>query len=571
LEHYSSIAVYQTIVGSQNGESNNSKCINPIAEDRDKGKWWVALRVAHHSEGPSQYRRGTNIETAVVEETPHLAVSLPSGSCYYLLDDFNHHHQHTVLTTGEASTAGMRYSCTYRLLRDSHNIHDWIDRGKSAVRQFHKKGPKIWRSEQLLLTEIESEWIRQFYIQGTGHHHLLWESYWKEPMQELLNIWTRLEFRTEQTILLLRSAAEGKCGMGMNIEKTVHKPTKAERKARDRRKKSLLTIQELVSRVNSCRDETSEGGGEMALAELYQPMAVHLLERAEMRIKWEKREKDHVFHELPLDCRPMEIPLRFECIDDVNNIGSECIGTTRLKKNLNETAEQLLQLGRAYQNSDVNQLPQWKENESEQHPLAKGDSSTHNHAMDWPGWNTSDRVFGIELQHPWAGAVIDGKKQIETRSYNLPPSLIGKKIMIIESSSGKAGISSLSNYVNLDGTNGNKVIGWCTFSSVKTYTAKEKFQAEDNLHLVTSDSGYGWRDGLTKYIYGWIVGKRYRFDGSFDGGKNMYDSGVRRFRSLFELNKKSIGACPIKNKKNLKRNRKNRENINGKKKIRKRY
>ena len=599
LEHFSSIAVYQTILGSQKDGSNNNSndkrkrqrtdCQKQKADEEEEGQWLVALRVAHHSEGPQasqQRRRGTNTETATVEETPPIAVNLPSGSCYYLLDDFNHHHQHTVLTTGNTST--VRYSCTFRLLRDSHNIQDWIDRGKSAMRQFHKKGSRIWRSEQLLLTEIESEWIRQFYIQGTGHHQLLWESYWKDPIQELLSIWSRLEHRTEQTIELLRAAAEGKCGVGMNTEKAADKPTKAERKARDRRKKSLASIRELVSRIN----ETPEEDGATAFTELYQPMAELLEERAEMRSKWEKREKDHVFHELPLDYRPMKVPFKFERTIDENNIGNEYVATSPLPNSpdkLKEIAAQLLQLGRAYRNGDAKQLPPpWKKEKPKQNALAEGDSTVDDHSkpLDWSGWNACDQLFGLELQHPWAAAIIDGKKVIETRSYSLPPSLIGgTKIMIIESSSGKAGVSSLCNHVDFStssrkkGTGNSKVIGWCTFTSVKTYTTKQEFQAEENLHLVTPDSGYGWKDdGSTEKVYGWIVGERYRFDESSttDEENFLYDSGVRRFRSLFQLHKKkSKDACPnTSNKKNInKRNleRKNKQNSNGKKKKRGRY
>jgi hypothetical protein len=159
--------------------------------------------------------------------------------------------------------------------------------------------------------------------------------------------------------------------------------------------------------------------------------------------------------------------------------------------------------------------------------------------------------------------------------------------MIIESSSGKAGVSNLCNHVDFSssskkGTEGgnNKVIGWCTFSSVKTYTTKQEFEAEENLHLVTPDSGYGWKDdGSTKKVYGWIVGERCRFDESSitDEKINVYDSGVRRFRSLFQLHKKkSIDTSCAKtiNRKNVnkrKLERKNKKNSNGKKKKRGRY
>jgi alpha-ketoglutarate-dependent dioxygenase FTO len=163
LEHFSTIAVYQTLPQAKDPEPE----IQEI-------KWSVALRVAHNSEGPLSSRRGTDIESSIVTDTPPIAVSLPSGSAYYLLDDFNHHHQHTVLTSGDVNSAGVRYSCTYRLLRESHNVKYVIDRCRAVCSNFHKKGSKLWRSEQLLLTELESEWLRQFYIQGEQHHDLLW-------------------------------------------------------------------------------------------------------------------------------------------------------------------------------------------------------------------------------------------------------------------------------------------------------------------------------------------------------------------------------------------------------------
>ena len=133
----------------------------------------MALRVAHHAEGPESSRRGRDIQSSLAGNTPTLSVSLPSGSAYYLLDDFNHHHQHAVVSGGNSED--VRYSCTYRLLRTSHNINFMLERCRKVCSLFHKKGSKIWRPEQLLLTEIESEWIRQFYIQGKQHYDLLWK------------------------------------------------------------------------------------------------------------------------------------------------------------------------------------------------------------------------------------------------------------------------------------------------------------------------------------------------------------------------------------------------------------
>ena len=149
-------------------------------------RWSIALRVAHDSEGPGSSNRGSDITSSVVTNTPPIAISLPSRSAYYLLDDFNHHHQHAVLVNDNNnnithndnkhhSPAGVRFASTHRLLREGHNVYFILNRCRNACSQFHKKGPKVWRSEQLLLTEIESEWIRQFFIQGEGHRQNLWK------------------------------------------------------------------------------------------------------------------------------------------------------------------------------------------------------------------------------------------------------------------------------------------------------------------------------------------------------------------------------------------------------------
>jgi mRNA N6-methyladenine demethylase len=216
LEHYSTIAVYQLLVPHKTNTNNFSTKEDKKEQQNDTSEqatatmdlpkhyeWSIALRVAHYSEGPNASRRrgGKDIDSSIVTGTPPIACSLPSCSAYYLLDDFNHHHQHTVLygakrTTGASNnnnnnnkniaptpnlasddtivSPGIRYSCTFRLLRPNHNVTDMLDRCKAAIGNFHKKGAKLWRSEQLLLTELETEWLRQFYIQGRGHFEMLW-------------------------------------------------------------------------------------------------------------------------------------------------------------------------------------------------------------------------------------------------------------------------------------------------------------------------------------------------------------------------------------------------------------
>ena len=75
----------------------------------------------------------------------------------------------------DQSAAGVRYASTHRLLREIHNVNFVLERCRSVCSQFHKKGATIWKTEQTLLFHIESEWIRQFYIQGQGHKDNLWK------------------------------------------------------------------------------------------------------------------------------------------------------------------------------------------------------------------------------------------------------------------------------------------------------------------------------------------------------------------------------------------------------------
>ena len=64
---------------------------------------------------------------------------------------------------------------------------------------------KSLRSEQLALNEVEFEWIRQFYIQGPLHFQL--HPWWHGPMAALLELWGKLEQRTQIVIQALRDAA----------------------------------------------------------------------------------------------------------------------------------------------------------------------------------------------------------------------------------------------------------------------------------------------------------------------------------------------------------------------------
>lgn len=94
LSDFSSIAVYHHIEGNNTTDNNN-----------DISPWRVALRVADER-----------------TRTPALSVPLPSGTCYYLLDDFNHQHEHAVISGSNS----LRYSSTHRVARAGAGTWQYI-------------------------------------------------------------------------------------------------------------------------------------------------------------------------------------------------------------------------------------------------------------------------------------------------------------------------------------------------------------------------------------------------------------------------------------------------------------
>ena len=177
----------------------------------------------------------------------------------------------------------------------------------------------------------------------------------------------------------------------------------------------------------------------------------------------------------------------------------------------------------------------------------------HAKPNSWPGWK--DATFGLELQSPFAGYLLDGRKTIETRAYALPPDLLSAagrevRIDVLESARGRAGVSAVPDVVPLsaaaaadDGaarrppsSSSLTRAGWCTFARSFRYATRGAFEADAAKHLVDAASGYGWRDD--RPMYGWVVGTRgrYRPGGhGDDDGRIEYATAERRRRSLFEL------------------------------------
>ena len=158
-------------------------------------------------------------------------------------------------------------------------------------------------------------------------------------------------------------------------------------------------------------------------------------------------------------------------------------------------------------------------------------------SLEWPGW--SDRRFCIEVQMPWSELMLERKKTIEVRSYVLPKALLGRKIYILQSPCNESSASKIGDQIDLcrvgdvdadDSSSHVKLVGWCIFNKIIDFHSESAFYAASDQHLVTPDSIFRWKNGITNCLYGWEVeqvGRDIPSEESF--------LAVRRLRSLFEL------------------------------------
>jgi hypothetical protein len=103
-------------------------------------------------------------------------------------------------------------------------------------------------------------------------------------------------------------------------------------------------------------------------------------------------------------------------------------------------------------------------------------------------------MHGLFVQRPFASSLVHGTKIVETRSYRLPPHLLGQTVYIIETPrrgqrrSGDRGM----------------IVGTVRFEKCFQYVSREHWLSDQHRHLVLdADPLYGWRHDRPKF--GWVV------------------------------------------------------------------
>ena len=213
---------------STSGSSNYNVClINYMAPDgkyplRNETKFGIGkMSVSWHADSSLQqystigvyHVTGSNTSNWAIasrvtndDKTPALVVPLKNKDTYFMLDDFNHHHQHAVITG-----SSWRYSCTMRVAVTKQDTWDYIlakalegnDFANSLMKKLSRSrddpkslsnamDPQILRKLGAANMEIEFEWLRMFFLQGKEHMKSH-RQYWLPRIEKLEELWSNID------------------------------------------------------------------------------------------------------------------------------------------------------------------------------------------------------------------------------------------------------------------------------------------------------------------------------------------------------------------------------------------
>ncbi|KAJ1495429.1 FTO catalytic domain-containing protein, partial [Baffinella frigidus] len=129
-------------------------------------------------------------------KTPAVAVPMVSGEGYVMLAGFNEAHQHCVIS-GDAR----RFSSTHRVADPERSTLGYIEeRCLEALKLSREPHPDALRVFMEVHTELEAEWLRQFYFQGLVHASV--NVWWTGKMRELQKHFRAFERRTAGVVAL---------------------------------------------------------------------------------------------------------------------------------------------------------------------------------------------------------------------------------------------------------------------------------------------------------------------------------------------------------------------------------
>lgn len=172
LEALSSIAVY-----------HSSEEVDPRKQESGAEEYWhIGLK------------RAWDIVTPAVRH------ALLSGDSYFMLHQLNTTHQHAVLAgTGKRFSSTHRKAITHGQTLDyisarcaAATEHEW---GEACLPRTSSEGRALVRRAALLLSvwsEVEMEWIRQFWMQGR-RHAAMHSYFWRPHLEQMEQQWRSMQ------------------------------------------------------------------------------------------------------------------------------------------------------------------------------------------------------------------------------------------------------------------------------------------------------------------------------------------------------------------------------------------
>jgi len=161
----------------------------------------------------------------------------------------------------------------------------------------------------------------------------------------------------------------------------------------------------------------------------------------------------------------------------------------------------------------------------------------HKKQSHWDGWSQQNKYFGLEVQHPFSTLILEKKKTVDIRRYELPKQLWNKPLLLLETPSSSSSVSKIPNVVCSEAEITEKYNiqprGWFTVRECIKYTSFTEFTQDEVRHCVGPDSEYGWLKGYTKELYGWVIDSVTTT--TEDSPQSSIHYMIRRMRSLYEL------------------------------------
>jgi len=100
------------------------------------------------------------------------------------------------------------------------------------------------------------------------------------------------------------------------------------------------------------------------------------------------------------------------------------------------------------------------------------------------------KLTGINIQFPISQLILEGKKNIETRTYPIPKNYVGVDLAFIETPGKNGGFKS-------------RVVAIIRFSGCFQYESEKQFYQDTKRHCVDKKSAWAWSDEKPKW--GWEI------------------------------------------------------------------